>query len=373
MKPTGVCPEFSPDAKDACYCTCKVHWNLHRPSARSAFWSHGDQTLINMVISACKRDNEFPCSNYQPKHDWATGKEPAPDCICGRPPRPSHTPGSILKGIRAWRDRHSTVKQPCGMFYGSLTTPGTCSVCRLKWIQHPRRPLVIEAFADLHDPTCKSITMNGDVQCSCMDNVEIQAKLDKLGQVKEEKVACKQFRSKSTGNTFCGDCGEAFYMHTLAACNGHTLWLTWRASHLSNKELIDWFMALPGDTRSERVQSLKRFVSDPTFNFKTPANMVNPDDTSLKALLDALTGSRHIQSPADLEREARRGDAAVIVSIDDLPLNEEEKKYLCYSCGEEVATISGAMCTDCEEFIRQSISGTPANAKPRISNDKGGS
>lgn len=371
------CPEFAP-GRDAAVCVCASHWNNHSQHARKSFFDHGDAKRIDMVISACKRDNASPCPKYVPMGDWDLGSE-APDCECGRP-RTSHPRREVLEGIREWRRLHSTKKsskQVCGGFYGSITSPGTCSVCDHRWIDHApaHRGLVIEAYDSLHQSWCKCVIMNGDIECSCMDYNEIQTALDKIGKkaTKESPtVLCSQFIPSAQGNTKC-KCGEYFYAHTVTACDGEHSFISWRASHMSNKELIDWFKALPGKNRDERVQSLKKFIDDPHWIFVPPANMINPSTFAIQALLDAVTGSHHIQSPRDLEKQRENAiDALVIGNTqdDDLNLNADVKKWTCYACGQEESLVSGQACPDCAEFITGHSGGGPSL---RVSDDQSGS
>lgn len=357
------CAKFNPLLTDAAFCTCQLHWKQHVQAAQAKFWDDADKALIDKVVSACKRDNVAPCKKYTPSKDWAQG-EGAPDCVCGRPTRPSHLPGDILDGIRLWKETHPRVvasKPICGHFHSILTTPGQCVVCDRKWIDHAPlgRGLVIEAFYDQHEDSCKCVIMNGDVQCSCMSDEEIQKALDKLGgsspAPKKElsKMGCQQFKPKSPGVTHC-HCGTPFHLHTTVATDGHASFLSWRASHMSNRELLVWFHLL-GKTRSDRTDTLKRIVADPHFTFVPPANMINPDNLTMLALLDTLTGTHYIQSPTDIEKiEAkRRGD-----SLDDLKLDEDDFFHNCYACGEQKSMVKGQKCDSCEAIFHPKVAHT---------------
>lgn len=353
----SACNSYRPHPKDAAFCAaCSISWNKHSQGVRHVFWDNTDKSLIDLLLLALKRDTDSPCHEYMPVHDWNNG-ESAPDCACGRPVRPSHEPGDILKGIRAWRNLHPTHlvgKPPCGHFIGSLSTPGTCSVCDHKWLTHEvkARSLAIEAFYDKHESWCKCIIMNGDVECSCMNEQEIQDTLDDIGQVgrtvQKEPVnmGCKQFTPKSTGNTHC-KCGTPFHMHSTVACDGHASFLEWRASHLTNHELLTWFMVLPGRNRDDRVQVLKKILTDPGYVWVPPANLVNPDDFTLKALFDTLTGGHLIQSPNDIEK--REGKEQV---VEQAPVVEPPSGAVwCHGCQEMTSTIIGQLCSECSETL----------------------
>lgn len=372
-----TCPEFSP-GPDPAICTCRAHWNDHAIVARRAMFLHCEQPVIAKVQTALARDNQFPCREYVPAHDWERGVA-APDCQCGRP-RTSHPNGQVIAGIRKWRESHkqqSTPKVPCGQFYGSLDTPGRCSVCSMKWIEHPpkNRGLASEAFYQLHQTWCKCVIMNGDVECSCMDFDEQQASLDGLTaksvDKKEIKMACKQFQPKSQGNTQC-TCGEPFYSHLRSACGGYASFINWRAANMTNKELLEWFQTLPGETRLDRIRSLEKMLADPTFKHVVPS-MVTPDNTSLLALLEALDGGAHhrIKVKSHLATEANLFEPpieATVIAIDDIPLNEHVK-YRCHSCEQDEATTYGGLCPDCTNFIAGHSTGPALH----MSSDKGGS
>lgn len=365
-----TCPEFSP-GPDPAVCTCRAHWNDHALIARRAMFLHCEQPVIAKVQTALARDNQFPCKEYVPAHDWEQGVA-APDCQCGRP-RTSHPNGQVIAGIRKWRESHKpkvAPKVPCGQFYGSLDTPGRCSVCSMKWIEHPpkNRGLASEAFYQLHQTWCKCVVMNGDVECSCMDFDEQQASLDGLTAKptpkKDLRMPCKQFQSKSQGHTHCLHCGEPFYNHSKDACGGHTMFMDWRAANMTNKELLEWFMTLPGDTRAARIKSLERLLADPTHKYIPPANMVTPNGTTLLALLETLDGGASHRIKA-----GSTPIEAVVLAVDDIPLNEHVK-YRCHSCEEDEATIYGGLCSDCANFVAGHSIGP---ALHHASNDKGGS
>jgi hypothetical protein len=243
-------------------------------------------------------------------------------------------------------------------------------VCNNKWIDHPHKPLVIEGFYDLHEDWCKCIIMNGDVECSCMTHIEIQEHLDRIGGAKPApkkepaNVACKQFKSKSQGHTHCGHCGEAFHQHSKIACDGFVSYIQWRAAHMGNKELLEWFQALPGKDRQERIKFLTTLLADPYKKYVPPSNQVNPNTLTMAALVDALTHSHNVRRDV-IEVEA------TVVHEEDLPLNQVAADlHWCYSCGEHTATVQGMMCKDCIDYL-DNMAGQPVNS--RVSNDKGGS
>lgn len=357
MSVVTTCHEFSPSNGWAAKCVCNYHWNQHTVPARDRFMKNAEKDLISAMISACKRDNETQCKGYWPSATWERGTA-APDCTCGRPNR-AHTPGEVLKGIRAHREKYglpqTTKKDPCGQFYGTITTPGNCGVCNLKWVEHPvkARSLAIEAFSDLHEPACKSVTMNGDVECNCMTDEEKQLALDKLGGVKEEKVPCKKFKSKSSGHTHCITCGEPFYNHSREACGGFTRFIEWRAANLTNEELAEWFQSLPGKDRQERTRTLEKLLADPNYKFYPPPNMVNPSSTIMLGMLEALDGgaAHRVKPKAD---SADQIVEAIVIHREDTKVDEqveEERLYLCHYCTEMLAKVPGSACDGCAEFI----------------------
>lgn len=358
---TSLCNVFTP-GPDPVWCMCRVYWNHHSPHAKQAFITQGDQHLITSVFDALKRDTENPCPGYEPASDWVAGHG-APDCICGRI-RTSHPSKDVIAGMNKYREKHGIKKkgaQPCGQHIGSITTPGVCSVCHFRWIDHPldARPLVVEAFTDLHKAFCKCVIMNGENECDCMLDTEKQAALDKIAE--PTKVACKSFKPKSTGHTHC-TCSKQFHEHAPAARAGFNTFITWRAAHLSNDELIAWFLSLPGTDRGEKTRFLEKLLADPNIKYTPPSNMVMPDSTTLVALLETLDGGavHRIRRPKDAV------EALVIVP-------EEVKKYFCHWCSEMESTTPGSACITCAEFLAKNGAdpmGSPVKKNEHQFNDE---
>lgn len=363
------CPEFSPSPAHASICVCQKHWNDHTFVARRLFFDHSDAARMAATISACKKDNEKPCHTFVPSSDWGPGAK-VPHCTCGRPAIGGHPSPAVLAGIRKWRQDQHDRKQAqtaCGQYWGSITTPGTCH-CGKKWIEHRVKPLVVEAFLDLHQPNCKCVIQNGDVPCTCMTDQEKQQKLDNLAAKKEEKTAmsCRQFKSKSSGHTHC-ECGFPFYQHSRAACNGHTTWFEWRADNLSDKDLLEWFMGLPGKNRQDRITALRTSLSNPNWKHAPGQGKVNPSPRVRAALMDALCGEHNIKSPKDLEKLHGSQTSVAVIHEDDLPLNVKDvtdRKHFCHSCHENKSDIQGQMCSECSDWLDQCAARTVANQKP---------
>lgn len=370
MSTIKLCALFVPTEKDPAFCQCRAHWVHHSLAARRFFFDCKDGALIAKVINACKRDNASPCPKYTPKADWESGC-PAPDCECGRP-RESHPADQVLSGIRAFREAHTPkTKEPCGHFYGTPSNPGTCSICSCKWVQHAptNRGLVVEAFEDIHAGYCKSIIMNGDIECSCMTNIEKQAALDKLAKPATAVKHCKHFASKSIGVTICA-CGTPFHEHTQEARDGYHTFGVWRSAHLGNYELIRWFLSLEGNNREQRITTLKRLLADPYASHTGTDGIPMPDGTTLQAMLDALTGSHHIKSPKDLTKLTTHfPDDDLIEAVVVHEETAAERVYLCHVCGDLTSMMPGMPCNECSTFLDTHVSGPAV----RVSTDKGGS
>jgi hypothetical protein len=133
---------------------------------------------------------------------------------------------------------------------------------------------------------------------------------------------------------------------------------------MGNKELLEWFQALPGKDRQERIKFLTTLLADPYKKYAPPSNQVNPNTLTMAALMDALTHSHNVRRDV-IEVEA------TVVHEEDLPINVAADRHWCYSCGEHTAKVQGMMCKDCIDYLDNMAGTTAVNA--RISTDKGGS
>lgn len=351
------CAEFAPqDDHHLTFCACTQHWKLHSERARSLFFVNASTDIIDMVVVELKKEGatHLPkCDGYFPSHDWIASKEPTPDCTCSRP-RVHHTPGDVLKGIRAYRN----VEKPlCAHFWGTLLAPGICAVCNHKWIKHLKKPHVIEAFEDQHKTWCKCVIMNGDLECSCMSYEEIQNKLDDIARLREPTKVdhCKQFKPITEGNALC-ICGAGFYIHTPASIDGAKNLYEWRASHMSNQQLAKWFMTLEGKTRAQRIVTLRKFLTDPHFSHRPLKDMVNPTLDVIEAMIDALDTASHLVERDVLVVVDKEEDDLLppgdIYHEDDVQTSD--KKFHCHSCGEVDSNHSGSLCPSCAGMLASS-------------------
>lgn len=338
------CIEFSPSTKTASICFfCTKHWQEHSNLAKTAFMANTTPEERSRLIETCKAENAA-CEGYYPAKEYIRG-EGVPDCTCGKSARQFHKPGEIMKGINRWRE--ATGKPVCGKFWSSHKTPGKCEICHYKWIDHSdiARGRMIEDLEHIHQLWCKCVQLPG-AECTCMTDEAAQVRLDQMG----ERVACKKFKSKSVGNTTCGDCGEPFYQHSSASRNGHIEWLDWQQHNMTQQQVLTWFMLL-GQTRKHRLDVVRRILVDPSFRHPTQNDKTSPDLYTIGSIYEALTHE-------EVEPIAKAGPAMTVnevlskVATDDEIAND--KAFICYSCGEFRAKVEGAVCAGCaKDYVDQ--------------------
>ena len=160
--------------------------------------------------------------------------------------------------VRHQPDR--TADKACGGFSPKVDAPGTCRWCNRRYTDHrdDARGRHLEDIIHLHMPTCKSVVNMGS-SCSCITEPNKQRILDTMLQ------ECPEFQPQGsdTHNTQMCVCGRHFYKHTDAARGNLILWSEWRASKMTNAEVVDWFLGL-GATPTDRMVKLKWHIEHPS-------------------------------------------------------------------------------------------------------------
>jgi hypothetical protein len=351
-----LCKAFKSARLNATVCvSCGHSWENHSQTTRSAFFvTATPDEAQDLVTSVVNTQPTVTCIDYMPAHSWVAG-DTWPACKnCKRPARPDHTASIIMKGVTKFRAEERNMRPgeervPCGHFNPAVGMPGLCQICGNKWIAHKNqaRTLAIEAFPAAHQQSwCKCIIMNGDIECSCLTDVEKQDYLDKVGNgtAKENKVSCRLFKSRSAGNTKCAHCGEDFYKHTNQATQNYTMFQSWHAANMTDKELLEWFTSLAA-TRDSRIATLRKLLTDPTFIFTPPKGRISPSMALIAAVFESLTGEHAVSSTHSTKRD-------IPAKVDGKDIIREAatqlaKIKMCYSCGEAEVEEEGDVCETC--------------------------
>lgn len=160
---------------------------------------------------------------------------------------------------------------PCRGFVPEVDSPGLCKWCHRKYIDHEpgARGLELEGMTHIHSPGCRCIQAVGDVACTCLSDVSKQAMLDKIGEISAgvepmltEVCLLYQPAGDPQMIQIC-TCGLKFYGHTLDAKQGFGTWTEWRAAHMSNEDVIRWFVNL-GDSPKARMTAIQRHLDHPS-------------------------------------------------------------------------------------------------------------
>lgn len=163
-----------------------------------------------------------------------------------------------------------TASSSCDGFRPIVELPGYCRFCGYSYIEHSdtARGLELEDISNIHSPTCASIVKTGLNRCSCMQDSVKQMMLDSIGDVrrraatKSDPTVCTKFTPASVAMSDLCSCGRRFYQHSLEACDGFSTWARWRSAHMSNAEVIKWFLNLGTDDVS-RMREFKRRMDKP--------------------------------------------------------------------------------------------------------------
>ena len=360
-QPVSNCKHYKPTALTVLVCkTCGMAWDRHSQVSKSEFFRLGTPEEIKAVVQTAQV-GRAKCVHFVPKHTWRGGQDPVPDCAtCNNSAKFYHLPGVLLAGISAFRNaeraqmRSGEERLPCGFFHGTTARPGTCQICDKKWIAHKpgARTLVIEEYTNKHKDWCKCLKSSGSVECDCMSDNEKQEALDRIAvgaNAREEKVSCRKFKSRAPGVTKCAHCGEDYYRHTTAACDGYIMFQEWRTHNMNDKELLEWFMSL-GKTREARVAICEKLVKDPSYTLTPPPGKITPHTTIVAALLEAITGQSYIKPMQALPpAAANNGQGTAILEA----VKVETLDPVCFSCKDVPVKDDGDLCTDCDRMYRR--------------------
>lgn len=230
---------------------------------------------------------------------------------------------------------------PCSGFQPQVDNPGTCRNCAHQYITHPEkaRGFDLEELTDLHAPNCKSVIMNGQHYCNCMTD---QAKQKLLDSMKKGKSGCSKFtpRMGLTQSEIWCECGARFYDHTAAARENFGTWTEFRAAHMTNQEVIRWFMDLGMDDES-RMQKFVHHMDHPSHMdaYAPPPKLIKLMWELLPEALQKLGRKQ--------KKDAKSNNLPIDPDIErDITVNSEGRK-VCYSCGAVLELTEEIICHGC--------------------------
>lgn len=244
-----------------------------------------------------------------------------------------------------WDGRESTIinkrknevvrksTNPCTKFEPLVDRPGTCRWCQHQYISHsePARGFLLEDLEHLHSGYCKSVTRNGQHPCDCLTDANKQRMLDTLNTGKG--VPCKKFDplEENRNKIDLCRCGRRFYDHWREAKGGFLTWTEWRASHMSNKEIIDWFMNLGPDDAS-RMKKFKHHLDHPSH-----LHPEAPSPSLIKLMWEML--------PLTLRKLA--GDSFAEKVLKTVTPSSTSDNERCYECGGPLSMEETIVCKGC--------------------------
>lgn len=185
------------------------------------------------------------------------------------------------RGRWAWVGSASTrvASHPCKFFHPLTEMPGRCRWCGMRYVDHPveARGTAVEDYDDFHSPHCASVVKGtGHHKCSCLTDDVKQQMLDQMSVrgadsasevassiaegivVKpvdsEERIVCQKFETDDLSDWNCDNCGKRFYDHLPEHREGFDNWSDWRCAHMSNSDVIQWFLDL-GLTEDARCKA----------------------------------------------------------------------------------------------------------------------
>lgn len=237
-----------------------------------------------------------------------------------------------------------TASSACEDFSPVTELPGYCKFCGFSYIEHSEkgRGFQLEDMPELHSPGCVSVVKTGLNRCSCLDDSVKQMMLDSLGEVRKRTASrpvtpteCSAFDPPQSQTSDACKCGKRFHEHSLTAKQGFDTWARWRAAHMTDIEVINWFVGL-GTDHPSRMREFKHHLDKPD-NLSTTA----PPPEVIKRISQMLPAEMHAL----------------------LKVPTPGKRTNCMTCGSALIKGEQAMCEDCQH---QAVGPDWApNTKPR--------
>ena len=221
-----------------------------------------------------------------------------------------------------------TSANPCDNFSPVVELPGYCKFCGHRYIDHSdvAQGFQLEDITNIHSPGCVSVTKIGLNRCSCMDDSVKQMMLDSLGDVRRRTAValipaeCLIYNPINPQHIDSCKCGKRFHQHSLTAKDGFETWTKWRAAHMTDAEIVSWFISLGFDNIS-RMREFKQHLDKPR-----ELDPTAPSPEVIRRISQML--------PADFH-------ALVKIGV-------TEKRTNCISCGSVLLKGEQAMCEDCQ-------------------------
>jgi hypothetical protein len=253
----------------------------------------------------------------------------------------------------------------CAFFDPIVDYPGQCRWCNHRYIDHAleSRGRHLEELSHMHSPGCNCIQKLGDHSCTCLGDLVKQQMLESMGDVRRrtggKTETCKRFtpaQGEAQSSLHCVSCNKSFFQHLNTATDGFALWSQWRATRMTDAEVIRWFLK-SGATMEERVNNLQRVIDK--FDRGSP---FTPSLSMCKALMDML--------PLDLKRLVKVKDGSKTIHkpgcLGSSSCNCVASEARCDSCNEPLITDEIGTCADCLDYMVKSGWGRPVLTPPKV-------
>ena len=141
--------------------------------------------------------------------------------------------------------------------------------------------------------------------------------------------ACSKFETSDLTEWLCQNCSKRFYDHEQEHREGFDSWTEWRAAHMSNDDVIQWFLDLGSDEVSRARQFRKR-IDDYDFLDKTWP----PSKKLIQELYSMLP--LRVRNLVDSFKKPESSNTS------------SEERDTCFNCGVPLLKPKEtSMCTDC--------------------------
>lgn len=316
------CERFRPSEGDVLVCAiCTKMWQTHTKQAQAACMDHEANEVI-LAIELRLTPRTYTCTTYTPfvyAGRWTMCSH------CGGKGYEHHisviTKAGKVSETGATKDVPA-LTNPCNHYAPSVANAGRC-VCGRNWIEHATtaRGDIAETLLT-HSSWCRSVSHLGDQKCNCMSNLHIQLALEN----NITKHACSSFDDGGNKSTICVKCREPFIHHSKPARDGHVDWRSWHQAHMSNGEVIAWYLGL-ATTDALRIQVLEAIVKH-----GSPAQRgcVMPNIATCRAILECVG----------------------VVEVADRLMPKAISHKTCNSCGEPLKGDEEWVCDRCNAWFQ---------------------
>lgn len=383
------CQNYVPQVDPAKCVTCGKRWNDHHKDVRSTFTNGTTEGVIHMMehrLSYLNQSSPQICPRWRP----VKYGEDITLCECGRmlhehnlrtivrktmttspTPRIVETgPGWTTLSTEAAPGK-PPIGKPCGHFCPEVDDPAHCKWCKFVYIAHTPdcRGLDLEEMTHLHATHCKSVVNIGS-SCTCMSDAVKQGLLNSMKVIKASGIkrpadstaaipeltpaqGCAWFRSlygDHQGTQTC-ECGRAFYAHTVTACDGLRTWTEWRASRMTNEQVIAWFLKC-GINDTARMEHLKHHLVCPSH-----MDPEAPSPSMIRALWEMMPQNMKELIPRFKVKplpgnhppppEADVTTTPSIIGGVEPKIDGVGPRTTCYSCGDPLKPGRESICEGC--------------------------